>query len=109
MSNRDKNTAIREFDLMLTAGSNEEVVAQVQSLAKEGITVRAGTDAVLLGGSCGFVGCGSTYLVATAFHTQGANPETTVIAAVVEIDPARHQARVRRILSREEVKHLQQG
>jgi hypothetical protein len=105
-ANSREDIAIQAFDRLLTSGSNEEAAAQVRRLSERGFTVREATDAVVLGGSCGVVGCDSTVLVTTPFRSAGANTRRTVIAAVVYVPAGRPEATVRRILMREELSNL---
>ncbi len=77
--------------------------AQISELMKAGYTKRGSTAAVVLRETCGFVGCKGTYLVTTIYFTPGANPKSTVVAAIVTVGPG---GRVGRILTKAEIERL---
>ena len=79
--------------------------AQISKLMRAGYKERGTTGAVLLGGGCGVVGCIETCLVTTVYSTPGANPRSTIVAAIVT-NPTGREFRVRRILTRAEIERL---
>ena len=85
--------------------TNPLLNAQISKLMRAGYRERGSTGAVLLGGGCGFAGCNNTYLVTTVYSTPGANPRSTIVAAIVA-NPAGREFRVRRILTRAEIERL---
>ena len=85
--------------------ANPVLNAQISKLMRAGYKERGSTGAVLLGGGCGFAGCNNTYLVTTVYSTPGANPRSTIVAAIVT-NPTSREFRVRRILTRAEIERL---
>jgi hypothetical protein len=79
--------------------------AQIAELMQARFTEKGATDAVLLGGGCGVVGCFSTLLVTTEYYTRGANTRSAIVAAIVT-NPTGREFRVKRILSRSEIESL---
>jgi hypothetical protein len=84
-----------------TQNDNSDPVlnAQISELMRAGYKERGTTGAVLLGGGCGVVGCNSTCLVTTVYSTPGANPRSTIVAAIVTSFDGK-EFRVSRILTK---------
>lgn len=78
--------------------------AQISELMQAGYKERGSTGAVPLRGLCGVAGCDSIYLVTTVYSTQGANTQSTIVAAIVGAHS--YGVRVGRILTRAEIESL---
>jgi len=97
--------AIRAFVVYQNAGQDQQLVNQVRNLKKEGLILREAPRATLIEGGCGFAGCSYRLLVTTAYHSEGANPQTKSINAVVQVSTYENSV-VEKILSQKEIQWL---
>jgi hypothetical protein len=103
-SNEQK--AIDAFTRLQAAGT-DPVLAQAASLLRaDGYTRAVGTRAAPLRGQCAAVGCSEDYLVTTLFQTEGPNPRSAALAAIVSASSREASGRVRRVLTEREIDDL---
>jgi len=98
-----EDRAAEYFQKLQRAGDHKEILTQTKALNEAGYTKEGKTRAVLLGGGCGFAGCNYDHLVTTDFSTVGANPQTTVLAGVVEVWTTTDAKSLKRLLSQDDV------
>lgn len=91
------------------AAEHREILAESKKLNDAGFTKEGATKAVVLGGGCGFAGCDYTHLVTTDFSTPGANTQTAILAAVVQVSVPRGGESLKRVLNQEEIGQLISG
>ncbi len=103
-SNEQK--AIDAFVRLQAAGTDAALAQAASLLRADGFTRVTGTRAAPLRGQCGAAGCSEDYLVTTLFQTEGSNPRSAALAAIVSASSRETAGRVRRVLSEREIDDL---
>ncbi|MGE0525956.1 MAG: hypothetical protein AB7G93_16540 [Bdellovibrionales bacterium] len=63
--------------------TDSQVIQAIEQAKAQDLNVATVPDSAFVGGGCGFAGCDAVYLVTLSTSTKGANPQSTVISALV--------------------------
>ena len=98
-----KEKAVKAFLQYQMAGSDQELMGQIQKLKDSGFSEKGLTDGVVLNGGCGFAGCFYTFLVSTTFNSVGPNTQTASVSAIVRASTLFEKGEVKKVLTEKDL------